>query len=289
MFWCQAHRADFEALAGGSTYPEVSKPKVREVPIDLPPLADQRRIVDLLASLDGVIRSSEQLVVSIDAAGSSLRQAIFAADTTDVLPLGELCVPGGIQIGPFGSQLHARDYVTDGIPVVMPRDMIDGAISEDHVSRVSPADASRLARHRLEPGDVLLARRGDLTKRAFVLDEQRGWLCGTGSVRVRVTKVAPEVVFEALSTPETNRWLADHAVGITLPNLNTDIVSGIPVRLPTNPEASVRAIADMRACRALAERHARAARFLRASLVQDLFSGTTEIPASYDRFLDGAA
>jgi len=65
-----------------------------------------------------------------------------------------------------------------------------------------------------------------------VLDEQRGWLCGTGSVRVRVTKVAPEVVFEALSTPETNRWLADHAVGITLPNLNTDIVSGIPVRLP---------------------------------------------------------
>ena len=37
--------------------------------------------------------------------------------------LGELAVSGGIQTGPFGSQLHASDYVTSGVGMVMPQDL----------------------------------------------------------------------------------------------------------------------------------------------------------------------
>ncbi|MGA2514607.1 MAG: hypothetical protein ABSG37_13475 [Candidatus Limnocylindrales bacterium] len=260
-----------------------------DIRILLPPVAEQRRIVDLVSSLDELIRLTDGLLASAGACGTALRDTVFAAETTKARPLGTLCGRDGIQIGPFGSQLHARDYVTAGIPVVMPQDMVDGAISERSIARVSTTDANRLARYRLEPGDILLPRRGDLTKRALLLEEQRGWLCGTGTVRVRVSKVAPEVVFEALSTSETSRWLADHAVGITLPNLNTDIVSSIPVRLPANPEAAVRSLAELQEVWMLAGRHGRAARALRVALLHDLLGGTTEIPESYNRFLDGAA
>lgn len=37
--------------------------------------------------------------------------------------LGEIC-NGNLQTGPFGSQLHAHEYVPVGIPVLMPKDLI---------------------------------------------------------------------------------------------------------------------------------------------------------------------
>ena len=34
-----------------------------------------------------------------------------------------------IQTGPFGSQLHQSDYSEEGIPVVMPKDLVNGKVS----------------------------------------------------------------------------------------------------------------------------------------------------------------
>ena len=35
-------------------------------------------------------------------------------------------ISNNIQTGPFGSQLHKSDYSVDGIPVVLPKDIVDG-------------------------------------------------------------------------------------------------------------------------------------------------------------------
>jgi type I restriction enzyme S subunit len=68
--------------------------------------------------------------------------------------LGEVCdeVNGIIQTGPFGSQLHESDYSPEGIPVVMPKDIIEGRIATDTVARVSPEHVERLSRHKLRKG-----------------------------------------------------------------------------------------------------------------------------------------
>jgi hypothetical protein len=135
-------------------------------------------------------------------------------------------------------------------------------------------------------GDILLPRRGDLTKRAFIEAEQVGWLCGTGTVRVRPRpETDPSALFRALSTNEVNQWLLDRSVGATMPNLNTSIVEETPVRLP--PEASIAVLAIEGAERTwrLAEQSTCSLVDLRSALLADLLSGQQEIPSSYDELL----
>ncbi len=148
--------------------------------------------------------------------------------------LGKLVQPErGLQTGPFGSQLHASDYVTEGIPVIMPRDLAGNVISDDISSRVSPETAARLERYRLCAGDVLFARRGQIGRCALVTPAQDGWLCGTGCLRARLaTSVCPEFLIQLMQWPATVAWLNENAVGQTMQNLNTSILSALPLRMP---------------------------------------------------------
>lgn len=54
LYWCEHNTAEFTTRAGGSTFPEISKPKIRSIPIAVPPLDEQHRIVDLISAVDSV-------------------------------------------------------------------------------------------------------------------------------------------------------------------------------------------------------------------------------------------
>lgn len=153
--------------------------------------------------------------------------------------IGELCADGGgkVQTGPFGSQLHRSDYSDDGTPVVMPADIPSGKIDVSRIARISEAHVQRLARHQLEKGDIVYGRRGDIGRQALVRDENVGWLCGTGCLRIRLgeSDVDPEYLHRYLTMPEIVGWIEGQAIGATMPNLNTDILNRVPVYFPKLP------------------------------------------------------
>lgn len=157
--------------------------------------------------------------------------------------LGDISL--NIQTGPFGSQLHQYDYSETGIPVVMPKDLVGGKISELSIARVSEDHVQRLKRHVIHNGDILYSRRGDVGRCAFATEHEKGWLCGTGCLRVTVdTRIASnKFVFYQLQQPKTIGWVEKHAIGATMLNLNTTILSNIPVCLP--PIKIQRRIADI--------------------------------------------
>lgn len=150
--------------------------------------------------------------------------------------LGE--VSTNIQTGPFGSQLHQSDYSDGGVPVVMPKDLVDGHISEDSIARVSMNHVDRLSRHKIEVGDILYSRRGDVGRCAFATEVEQGWLCGTGCLRVTIdqSKAIPKFIFYQLQKAETIGWVEKHAVGSTMLNLNTSILGSVPIELPSMAE-----------------------------------------------------
>ncbi len=146
--------------------------------------------------------------------------------------LGEISL--SIQTGPFGSQLHQSDYTDEGTPVVMPKDLVKGTISEESIARVSKEHVERLEKHKIQEGDILYSRRGDVGRCAFTSEREVGWLCGTGCLKVRVDieKAEPKFVFYQLQKAETIGWVVNHAVGSTMLNLNTSILSAVPVDIP---------------------------------------------------------
>ena len=151
----------------------------------------------------------------------------------EIAKLGD--ISKNIQTGPFGSQLHQSDYSECGIPVVMPKDLVGGKISEESIARVDKTHVERLCRHKIEVGDILYSRRGDVGRCAHVTKKEEGWLCGTGCLRVTIDSIKADsrFVFFQLQHPDTVGWVEKHAVGATMLNLNTTILSSVPIRLPT--------------------------------------------------------
>lgn len=157
-----------------------------------------------------------------------------------VTTLGELAKDSGgdIQTGPFGSQLHASDYVEDGIPSIMPKNISIDSILTDDISRVSRSDLERLSKYKVRIGDIVYSRRGDVEKCARITSAEDGWICGTGCLRVRVLpkEVSAEYLHAYLCHPAVREWILRHAVGATMPNLNTSILSSLPVLIPSKEE-----------------------------------------------------
>lgn len=159
----------------------------------------------------------------------------------EVATLGDVCRRGGgdVQTGPFGSQLHASDYVSVGIPSIMPLNIGDNRISEAGIARITPEDAQRLSKYLVRPGDIVYSRRGDVERRALVRERENGWLCGTGCLRIRFggeNIVYPPYAAYYLGHPLVREWIVRHAQGATMPNLNTSILSALPFVLPTIQE-----------------------------------------------------
>ncbi|SUB64933.1 EcoKI restriction-modification system protein HsdS [Plesiomonas shigelloides] len=155
-----------------------------------------------------------------------------------VTTLGQyLDINGGtIQTGPFGSQLHASDYVEQGIPSVMPKNITVEKIDDSDIARISVEDAERLSKYLLQSGDIIYSRRGDVEKCSLVTDVENGWLCGTGCLRVRLNcedkDKLSKFLHAYLSSPMIREWISRNAVGATMPNLNTSILRDVPLIIP---------------------------------------------------------
>lgn len=136
--------------------------------------------------------------------------------------------------GPFGSQLHASDYVKRGIPSIMPKDIGERRVIEDTIAHISETDAQRLSRYLVQLGDIVYSRRGDIERCALIRKENVGSLCGTGCLRVRpnAKEIDSEYLSYYLSTPKIRKWIVDNATGATMPNLNSDILRLVPLEIP---------------------------------------------------------
>lgn len=265
---------DFHAYSDKAAVPGVNRNHLHEAVVSMPSVSVQSQIAAFLGSLDDRIALLRETNATLEAIAQALFKSWFVDfdpvcarmegrapegmdDATAALfpdsfeeselglvptgwsmrTLGTICVEhgGSIQTGPFGSQLHASDYVSEGIPVVMPKDISMRRVDADTAARIHVRDVQRLSRHQLAVGDIVFSRRGDVEKHALIGETERGWICGTGCLLVRpgAKWKSPGYLSRSLDLPITKQWLTQHAVGATMPNLNTGILTSVPVLLPS--------------------------------------------------------
>ena len=275
--------------------------------LPLPPLPEQRAIVRYLDHVDDRIRryisAREKLITLLE----EERQAVIHRAVTrglvpnvplkpsgvewlrDVPAHWEVRTLGGIadsfRTGPFGSSLHQSDYIEGGTPVINPIHMRDGVIVEDPRCSVSEAVVDTLSRHKLGLHDLIFARRGELGRCALVRSRENGWLCGTGSIRIRIKYegIEPEFLIQALRVPWVGEYLSLVSVGATMDNLNTGILKGVPVLLPPLPEQTDivehldKTTADLDAAITRARRQTELLREYRTRLIADVVTGKLDV------------
>ena len=137
-----------------------------------------------------------------------------------------------IQTGPFGSQLHSADYIEGGIPLINPAHISGGKVAPDPLSSVDEMTAIRLSRYRLRVGDIVMGRRGEIGRCAVIGPKEVGWLCGTGSLLIRLRNLNAAYFAFIISGSGFSSLLELNAVGTTMLNLNPTIVGRMTVPVP---------------------------------------------------------
>lgn len=116
----------------------------------------------------------------------------------------------------------------------MPKDISDVGFIVDGIRCISEQHAERLDRFRLNRGDVVVARRGDLGRCAVVGEEQQGWVCGTGCFVISPPDTVDSHYLAAfLRSPEAREWLDAHSTGsLALQTISLEVLGTLPVVLP---------------------------------------------------------
>ncbi|MCE7661052.1 restriction endonuclease subunit S [Vibrio fluvialis] len=142
-----------------------------------------------------------------------------------------------VATGPFGSMINKREYISKGVPLINPSHMINQKIIEDSSISVSDNKAKELNSYRIKPGDILMARRGEMGRCALVTEREHNWLCGTGSF---VLKFQEEIyrpyILLLFQTSWVRAYLGGNSVGSTMINLNHTILNKMPILIPPKQE-----------------------------------------------------
>lgn len=225
------------SMASATTIAIVNKSKMESCAFPLPPLSEQQRIVErieeLFTKLDEAKERLQEVAESFAVRKAAILHKAFTGEligkqVTELVPLENLV--DLIKIGPFGSSLHESDYIENGIPLVNPKHIVQQRIVPQSKISISDEKAEELSSYKLKENDIVLGRRGEMGRCAPISNREENWICGTGSMIIRLKKEYDAKLYSLiLGSQATVTYLENSAVGSTLKNLNEKIVRKIPV------------------------------------------------------------
>jgi type I restriction enzyme S subunit len=280
-------------LMRGTANVSLKPAQLADVPIDLPPLADQRRIVDLISALDDVAEVARDVAERVRRAGDGVRQRWFDSRLDGAVPLAQAVeiTNGRLRSPKNATGPHMTRYIRTA-------NVQDGLLQLDEPMYMNFSPSEQV-KYRLQTGDVMVTE-GSGSRTAIGAScrwqgEVGGVICFQNHLlrlRPKATQLAdPAFVYQwALWSHRSGRF-AELATGTNILSLGVGRVASMawPEADQRESAAFVEMMESFESHEMAAHRCLGAAMGARAALLADLLPGDHAIPDSYDRFLDGAA
>jgi type I restriction enzyme S subunit len=221
---------ELRARSSGGGRAGLSRLILDEIPILLPPVAEQRRIAEILDTIDEAIRETEQVIAKLQQIKQGLLRDLL---TWGIDENGELRDPERhpdqfqdtllgriphkwetapfasfasksrpfLKTGPFGSSLKGEHWVDRGIPVITIGALGEGEFIESELLFVSDKTAKRLSAYAVVPGEVVFSRVADVGRSVVVPESSSGWIMSSNLmwISLDLDRVEPNYVQLTLS------------------------------------------------------------------------------------------
>jgi type I restriction enzyme S subunit len=210
----------------------VSINDLKNFEVDVPDFQTQNKTVSILDKARALVKKRNDAVNLLDELLRAQFLEMFGVPTSsNKFKLTTLSTYlDKVQIGPFGSQLHRSDYVSDEIPLINPVNIISKKIQPDFNVTIRKKKYESLPNYHLKTGDLIMARRGEMGRCGLITEKENGWFCGTGSLYLRPNNVQASLfLLYCITSKAIVEYLNHNAKGVTMKNLNKSIISNIPI------------------------------------------------------------
>lgn len=209
----------------GTKMPRCSWRDLRRLKVYSPSPLHQRRISEILLTVDQAIERTEALTAKYQQIKAGLMHDLFTRGVTpdgrlrppsseaphlykqspvglipvdwSVAGLRESARPGRahLKTGPFGSSLKIEHWVEQGRPVITIGALGEGQFVESELMHVSEVTAQSLVEYQLISGDVVFSRVADVGRSAVITPSQEGWIMSSNLMRISVDEAKLKPVF----------------------------------------------------------------------------------------------
>jgi type I restriction enzyme S subunit len=279
---------DYSRFVAFGTRSKLTQSAMMDITINLPPLAEQKRIVDVVSSVDAYIDALQQQADTARTARNAVLHELLSAGGDDwtETTLGK--------VAELISRGRAPSYCEeDGVIVLNQKCVRNGRIIFEFARRTDTSKKAIPEWAYLKTGDTLINSTGvgTLGRASFVSS-----LNGPTTFDSHVTLVRPLPdsclpLFIGLNLNFRESEIEMFAGGSTgQTELSREAVNSFPIILPSLEEQKriVEIVSSMDEVILSTEQAVVDAKNLRSGLLSDLLSGEHEIPASYDVFVGAA-
>lgn len=187
-----------------------------------------------------------------------------------------------VKTGPFGSALHADDYVLTGTPIITVEHLGEQMITRQNLPLVSAQDKQRLSAYLLEEGDIVFSRVGSVDRNAYVTKNEEGWLFSGRLLRIRSksVKLHSRFLVYYFKAEPVKAKIRNIAVGQTMASLNTKLLNSFEIAIPPLPEqrAIASALSDADKYITALENLIAKKRAIKQGAMQELLTGKRRLP-----------